>query len=142
MLLLTNCTFDGVIYDVERVMEECLALKPALLFLWDEAWFAFARFHPTYRRRTGMATAAKLQKRYRSAEYASRYQAFRDSLGSDYDDQTLLETHLLPDPEQVRIRVYATQSTHKRLTSLRQGSMIHVYDQDFKHKSEAAFHEA
>ena len=29
------------------------------------------------------------------------------------------------------MRVYATQSTHKTLTALRQGSMIHVFDQDF-----------
>jgi arginine decarboxylase len=53
MLLLTNCTFDGIVYNVERVMEECLAIKPDLIFLWDEAWFAFARFGPTYRQRTG-----------------------------------------------------------------------------------------
>ena len=45
LLALTNCTFDGIVYDVERVMEECLAIKPDLVFLWDEAWFAFARFH-------------------------------------------------------------------------------------------------
>ena len=38
LLMLTNCTFDGIIYDVERVMEECLAIKPDLVFLWDEAW--------------------------------------------------------------------------------------------------------
>ena len=43
MLLLTNCTFDGIVYNVERFMEECLAIKPDLVFLWDEAWFAFAR---------------------------------------------------------------------------------------------------
>jgi arginine/lysine/ornithine decarboxylase len=49
MLLLTNCTFDGIVYNVERVMEECLAIKPDLIFLWDEAWFAFARLHPVYR---------------------------------------------------------------------------------------------
>ena len=41
----------------------------------------------------------------------------------------------------MRIRVYATQSTHKTLTALRQGSMIHVFDQDFQHNEEA-FHEA
>jgi len=58
MLLLTNCTFDGIIYDVGRVMEECLAIKPDLVFLWDEAWFAFARFHPVYRPRTAMRAAA------------------------------------------------------------------------------------
>jgi arginine decarboxylase len=53
MVLLTNCTFDGIVYDVERLMLECLAIKPDLVFLWDEAWFAFARFHPVYRQRTG-----------------------------------------------------------------------------------------
>jgi arginine/lysine/ornithine decarboxylase len=34
------------------------------------------------------------------------------------------------------------QSTHKTLTSLRQGSMIHVFDQDFSHLNEEAFREA
>ena len=33
MLLLTNCTFDGIVYDVGRVMEECLAIKPDLVLL-------------------------------------------------------------------------------------------------------------
>ncbi|MEE4378553.1 MAG: aminotransferase class I/II-fold pyridoxal phosphate-dependent enzyme [Candidatus Competibacteraceae bacterium] len=144
MLLLTNCTFDGVIYDVERVMEECLAIKPDLIFLWDEAWFAFAGFHPTYRRRTGMASAARLRERYLSPEYRKRYADFKDAFekkGAD-DDKLWLETRLLPDPDKVRIRTYVTQSTHKRLTALRQGSMIHVFDQDFKHKVEDAFHEA
>ena len=46
MLLLTNCTFDGLVYNVERVMEEVLAIKPDIIFLWDEAWFAFAGFTP------------------------------------------------------------------------------------------------
>ena len=73
MLSLTNCTFDGIVYDVERVMHECLAIKPDLVFLWDEAWFAFAAFHPSYRRRTAMATARRLQERYRSPEYAKEY---------------------------------------------------------------------
>ena len=40
------------------------------------------------------------------------------------------------------MRVYATQSTHKTLTSLRQGSMIHVFDQDFDQKVAEPFHEA
>ncbi|HEU5389288.1 MAG TPA: hypothetical protein VFV73_25655 [Streptosporangiaceae bacterium] len=30
MLLLTNCTFDGIVYDVNRVMEECLAIRPKI----------------------------------------------------------------------------------------------------------------
>ena len=65
--MLTNCTFDGIVYDVGRVMEECLAIKPDLVFLWDEAWFAFARFHHVYRPRTAMEAAR------RSPEVAPRH---------------------------------------------------------------------
>ena len=53
-----------------------------------------------------------------------------------------MEQRLLPDPARARVRVYATQSTHKTLTSLRQGSMIHVHDQDFAQKVAESFHEA
>jgi len=141
MLLLTNCTFDGVVYNVERVMEECLAIKPDLVFLWDEAWFAFAGFTPTYRRRTAMATAKRLKARYRSAEYALEYADYQKRMAK-CKDADLLHEKLLPDPATVRIRVYATQSTHKSLTSLRQGSMIHVYDQQFNHKVQEPFNEA
>ncbi len=141
MLLLTNCTFDGVVYNVERVMEECLAIKPDLIFLWDEAWFAFAGFTPTYRRRTAMATAKRLQARYRSEAYALEYAAYKKR-SAKLEDGDLIGERMLPDPEKVRIRSYATQSTHKSLTSLRQGSMIHVYDQDFNHKVQEPFVEA
>lgn len=130
LLSLTNCTFDGIVYDAERVMHECLAIKPDLVFLWDEAWFAFAGFHPIYRRRTAMAAARVLHDRYRSEEYARQFAEAGESASA------------MPDPDQVRVRVYATQSTHKTLTSLRQGSMIHVYDEDFGALNEVAFHEA
>ncbi len=144
LLLLTNCTFDGIVYNVERVMEECLAIKPDLVFLWDEAWFGFARFGPAYRQRTAMHAAKTLRERYRSQGYRERYQAFRaefDQLDAE-DDATWLERPLMPDPDRVRVRVYATQSTHKTLTALRQGSMIHIHDQDYKAKAEEPFHEA
>jgi arginine decarboxylase len=140
MLLLTNCTFDGIVYNVERVMEECLAIKPDLIFLWDEAWFAFARFGPTYRQRTAMSAANALRRRFKSEEHAKAYEKQRAKL-QDADEETLLKTRLIPPPD-ARVRVYATQSTHKTLTSLRQGSMIHVNDQDFKGEVEASFHEA
>lgn len=140
MLLLTNCTFDGIVYNVERVMEECLAIKRDLVFLWDEAWFAFARFGPTYRQRTGMNAASVLRERFKSSEHAAAYEAQQAEL-EDADEETLLNTRLIPPPTS-RVRVYSTQSTHKTLTSLRQGSMIHVHDQDFKGEVEQAFHEA
>jgi arginine decarboxylase len=140
MLLLTNCTFDGLVYNVERVMEECLAIKPDLIFLWDEAWFAFARFNPTYRQRTGMNAANTLRDRFKSVQHAEAYEKQQAKL-KDADDETLLNTRLIPPPN-ARVRVYTTQSTHKTLTSLRQGSMIHVNDQDFKGEVEQSFHEA
>jgi len=141
LLLLTNCTFDGIVYNVQRVMEECLAIKPDLVFLWDEAWFAFASLGATYRQRTAMWAARKLRERMATEAYREAYREQVAALG-DADDDTLQSTHLLADPAAVRMRVYATHSTHKTLTSLRQGSMIHIHDQDFKHLNEDAFHEA
>jgi arginine decarboxylase len=140
MLLLTNCTFDGIVYNVERVMEECLAIKRDLIFLWDEAWFAFARFGPTYRQRTAMHAAGVLRQRLREPAQAAAWEKQQEKL-KDADDEKLLKIRLVPPPD-ARVRVYATQSTHKTLTALRQGSMIHVHDQDFKGEVEQAFHEA
>lgn len=141
MITLTNCTFDGIVYDVQRVMEECLAIKPDLIFLWDEAWFAFAGFHPVYRRRTAMAAATAIEQKLRDPDFTHKYSA-QQALLEDADDALWLETRLIPNPEDTRLRVYATQSTHKTLTSLRQGSMIHVWDQDFTHLSQESFDDA
>jgi arginine decarboxylase len=135
MLLLTNCTFDGLVYNVERVMEEVLAIKPDMIFLWDEAWFAFAGFTYTYKQRTGMYVAQKLHQKYRSESYRKKYEAHVSGLENGSEAS-------MPDPDKVRIRVYSTQSTHKTLSSFRQGSMIHIWDEDFRRKSESTFLEA
>lgn len=135
MLLLTNCTFDGLVYNVERVMEEVLAIKPDIIFLWDEAWFAFAGFTYIYKQRTGMFTARKLTEKYNHPDYKNQYEAHLKTLQAD-------EIPRMPDPKRVRVRVYATQSTHKTLSSFRQSSMIHIYDEDFRRKSESTFLEA
>ncbi len=140
MILLTNCTFDGLVYNVQRVMEECLAIKKDLIFLWDEAWFAFARFAPTYRPRTAMGVANTMRETLRTPEARAAWEKQQAKL-EGADEATLLKTRLVPPPD-ARVRVYATQSTHKTLTSLRQGSMIHVNDQDFKGEVEQSFHEA
>lgn len=144
MVLMTSCTFDGVIYHPLQVMRELLAIKPDLIFVWDEAWFAFARFLPLYRRRTGMHAARQLERELRSDDYRQRYRRWREAFDQrdQDDDAAWLADGLLPDPDLARVRVYATQSTHKTLTSLRQGSMIHVRDQDFERRAEDAFQEA
>ncbi|HET6369630.1 MAG TPA: decarboxylase, partial [Nitrospiria bacterium] len=69
MLVLTNCTFDGHVANVKRTMLECLAIKPDLIFLWDEAWFGFARFSPFLRRRTAMGAVSDLRAMMRDAAY-------------------------------------------------------------------------
>ncbi len=125
MLLLTNCTFDGVSYHPEMVMREVLAIKPDMVFVWDEAWFAFAYFTPASRRRTAMEAACNLRRLYRSPEHRQRFEAGEEAV----------------DPDKARVRVYVTQSTHKTLTALRQGSMIHVNDDEFEHCIDA-FQEA
>ncbi|HVJ24408.1 MAG TPA: aminotransferase class I/II-fold pyridoxal phosphate-dependent enzyme [Burkholderiales bacterium] len=119
MLVLTNCTFDGHVANVERTMLECLAIKPDLIFLWDEAWFGFARFSPFLRRRTAMGAVARLRTLLKTPEYRKRF----------------------ADPDKVRIRVYESDSVHKSMSSLRQGSIIVVADQDWN-SVEAAFKEA
>jgi arginine decarboxylase len=144
MVLLTNCTFDGLVYNVRRYMEEILAIKPDMMFLWDEAWFAFARCTPTYRQRTAMHCARALQARYADPAYREEYNAWKkgfDKLDPSRES-TWMEQPLLPDPDRVKIRVYATHSTHKSLSCLRQGSMIHVYDEEFNRQAEAPFMEA
>jgi arginine decarboxylase len=142
LLVLTNCTFDGHVANVKRTMLECLAIKPDLVFLWDEAWFGFARFSPFLRRRTGMGAAAAIRELMRDPEYRKRYEAFKASAGKlDPKDPKLVDMELLPDPDKVRVRVYETDSVHKSMSSLRQGSIIVVADQDF-HTVEPAFKEA
>ena len=135
MLLLTNCTFDGLVYNVEKVMEEVLAIKPDMVFLWDEAWFAFASFTYTYKQRTGMYVAQKLFHKYRSADYKKKYKQHIAGLKAG-------EIPSMPDPDKVKIRVYATQSTHKTLSSFRQGSMIQIWDEEYSRRVADNFQES
>ncbi len=118
MLLLTNCTFDGHVYNVQRFMEEVLAIKPDIVFLWDEAWYAYNRFSQFHRMRSAMGACEALRERYASAAYRAEYAEFKKKHGKfDPKSTKLLDTHLLPDPDAVKLRVYATTSTHKSLSA-------------------------
>jgi arginine decarboxylase len=143
LLVLTNCTFDGHVYHCKRVMEECLAIKPDLIFLWDEAWFGFARFSALYRARTAMGAATYLETLRDSPAAQAAWDAQVTELGANFDpaDARLLERRLVPNPAALKIRVYETNSTHKSMSALRQGSWVMVRDQDF-HRHESAFREA
>jgi arginine decarboxylase len=141
MVDLTNCTFDGHIYNTRRVMEECLAIKPDLIFLWDEAWFGFARFSPFLRPRTAMGAANDIEDWLHDPKSVAAYEKQQAELGEKPSDDVLLRTRLIPDPRKVKLRVYQTNSTHKSMSALRQGSMLFVKDVEF-HTVEAQFKEA
>ena len=104
MLDLTNCTFDGHMYNVRRVIEECLAIKPDLIFLWYEAWSGFAHFSPFMRPRTAMGAAGDLEAWLREPSSFAAYEEQRE-LGESPSDDKLLHARLIPDPRRVRPRV-------------------------------------
>ena len=52
LAVLTNSTYDGLCYDVEKTTD--LLSKSVDRIHYDEAWYAYARFHPVYEGRYGM----------------------------------------------------------------------------------------
>jgi arginine decarboxylase len=141
VLLLTNLTFDGITYDPYRVMRTVLAIHPDITFLWDEAWFAYGQCSPLLRSRTAMAAARRLDDDFSAPGYAADAKSWREAHPSPTVDE-LLNSPAYPEPGAAVVRVYATHSTHKTLTALRQGSMIHVFDRDFERRVEEPFYEA
>jgi len=126
-ITLTNSTFDGVIYDVKRFMLDILAIKADIIFHWDEAWFSFASFNPLYHNKTAMGAANDLSALLKDENYCKFYQQWSSEALLD-DDDYIINHPLYPDPEQFKVRVYASQSIHKTLTAFRQASMLHIHD--------------
>ena len=50
--VIEQCTYDGTIYDAERIVERIGRLCDYIMF--DEAWAGFMKFHPLYERRFAM----------------------------------------------------------------------------------------
>ena len=57
MVILTDCTFDGLVYDPLQVIEDTSPSSPTSILLWDEAWFA-PRCAAPLPQRTAMHSAA------------------------------------------------------------------------------------
>ena len=53
MSALTNSTYDGICYNVVTIKKQLEKSVENLHF--DEAWYAYARFHPVYKNHFGMA---------------------------------------------------------------------------------------
>jgi ornithine decarboxylase/arginine decarboxylase len=54
--VIEQCTYDGTIYDAERIVQRIGHLCDYILF--DEAWAGFMKFHPLYERRFAMGLKA------------------------------------------------------------------------------------
>lgn len=50
--VVTNCTYDGFCYNAQKVVELLGESVPRIHF--DEAWYAYAKFHPLYKARFAM----------------------------------------------------------------------------------------
>jgi arginine decarboxylase len=59
--VVTNSTYDGLCYDVNRVVEELAKSVPRVHF--DEAWYAYAKFHPIYHGRFAMGVPDEMPDR-------------------------------------------------------------------------------
>ena len=78
LLVLTSCTYEGVLYPVWDVARLCE--RSGVLFYADEAWAAYLGFHPFYTRRcpqTGRAV---------------RYNAVSETLGAHFSVQSTHKT--------------------------------------------------
>lgn len=98
MMALTNSTYDGLCYNVRRILEVLSGRVQRVHF--DEAWFAYAAFHPIYRDHYGLADIGGAQ-------------------------EPFLRRHG-NDSEVRRPLIFCSQSTHKLLTALSQSSMLHI----------------
>ena len=59
--VVTNSTYDGFCYNVEAVVEELAKSVPRVHF--DEAWYAYAKFHSLYRGRFAMDVSDEMPNR-------------------------------------------------------------------------------
>ena len=78
LLVLTTCTYEGVLYPVWEVSRLCE--KAGVLFYADEAWAGYMAFHPFYTRRCGESGCAM------------RYNAVNETSGAHFAVQSTHKT--------------------------------------------------
>lgn len=141
MLLLTNCTFDGVVYNPQRVMEEVLAIKP------ESA--SCGRGLVRVRHRGAVVVAAAhghdLRRGPRKAAVLCRLRAGVPGLArvdGGCGPSRMGQSSVAAGPGEGP-RAGLLDAFHPQVASaLRQASMIHIRDQDFNTQSRDAFGEA
>jgi len=123
MLVITNTTFDGYMHKPHKIIE---AVQDQLRNLYEKSNTELTDIEKKVSEFIFLFDEAWfgfgfMHPRYRKYTAAYAAQKFR-SKGK-------------------KVRIYATQSTHKTLCAFRQGSMIHAWDYMF-HAVEQSFHES
>ena len=77
LLILTTCTYEGVLYPVWEIARECE--RAGVLFYADEAWAAYLNFHPYYTFGRGRGAAV-------------RYNAVNETCGAHFSVQSTHKT--------------------------------------------------
>ncbi len=70
LAVLTNSTYDGVIYNADKI--KSLLANQTHFLLFDEAWFAYAAFHPFYDGRYAMSPFQKKRGVHMPAVFATQ----------------------------------------------------------------------
>ena len=139
MMTLTNSTYDGLCYNVKTILD---VLPPRVLRIhFDEAWFAYAAFHPLYRDHYGLFR-----------EEWERTAGDRRANGMDREEncgrrglqepETAGSAEERGDRRKKRPLIFCSQSTHKMLTALSQASMLHIRNGSELEAVSAAFNES
>jgi hypothetical protein len=78
-----------------------------------------------------MGAANDIEAWLQDPKSVDQYEKHQAQLGENPSEETLLNTRLVPDPRKVKLRVYHTNSIHKSMSALRQGSILLVKDVEF-----------
>lgn len=115
--VVTNSTYDGLCYHAGRV-KSLLDPSGLMRLSFDEAWFAYARFHPLYRNRFAMQSLED--------DGARRASTSRRPLSGTGPNGLNATAPALGRPLPTGPTVLATHSTHKLLASLSQAALLHI----------------
>lgn len=98
LLILTNCSFDGLVYkNLKDIID--YAHKKGIKVMVDEAWFAFAYFHPKFRKYSGMNCGADFvtqstHKTLSAFRQGSMIHIHKDAL-EEFDEHSFLESYFM-----------------------------------------------
>lgn len=69
LVVLNSLSYEGVFYDLQHLIEQCVLIEDDVNFLIDEAWSAYFYFHPWYQRFSAMRAAKTVKQKIPSSQF-------------------------------------------------------------------------